>query len=145
MWNQYPLVLAQSDPAPNVNSAPKTNSNPAVNETGTTQKTENPSNGTTNPIDPATQSSPWSFAWPLVLMIVLMYLLLFLPQRKERKRRDEMITSLKKSDKVQTIGGIIGTVVEVREHEVVIKVDEKTNTKMHMTPGAIQAVVNTKD
>jgi preprotein translocase YajC subunit len=43
--------------------------------------------------------------------------------------------------KVMTIGGIKGTVTDVREDEVVVKVDESSNTKMRFTRGAIQKVV----
>ena len=143
MWNNLPLVLAQSDPAPNVN--PAVNPSPSnTNTTSTTEQSPNPAtqtDGKANTEDP----SPWGFMMPIVLMIVLMYLLLFLPQRKERKRRDSMIGELQKTDKVQTIGGLIGTVVEVRDHEVLLKIDENNNTKIHVTKGAIQAVINKKD
>ena len=47
---------------------------------------------------------------------------------------------LKKNDKVCTIGGIYGTVIEVRDKEIVIKIDESNNTKMKVTPGAIRNV-----
>jgi preprotein translocase subunit YajC len=44
--------------------------------------------------------------------------------RKEKKKRAALMASLKKHDKVQTVGGIIGTVVELTAEEVVLRVDE---------------------
>jgi preprotein translocase subunit YajC len=64
-----------------------------------------------------------------------------MPQRREKKRRAQMLDALKKGDRIQTIGGILGTVVEVREQEVVIKVDENNNTKLHFARAAIQTIL----
>ena len=48
-----------------------------------------------------------------------------------------MLQSLEKNDRVRTIGGIIGTVVEVKGDEVRLKVDESNNTKMWFSSSAI--------
>ena len=48
------------------------------------------------------------------------------------------LASIKKYDKVMTIGGIIGTVMEIREDEVILKVDDNTNTRMKFSRSAIQ-------
>ena len=48
-----------------------------------------------------------------------------------------MIQSLKKNDKVRTIGGIIGIVVDVKDDEVTLKVDESNNTKIKVAASAI--------
>lgn len=61
--------------------------------------------------------------------------------KKERKRREAMLSALARHDKVVTIGGIIGTVVDVRDDEVLLKVDENTNTKMKFTRASIQQVI----
>jgi preprotein translocase subunit YajC len=60
--------------------------------------------------------------------------------RQKEKRHREMLASLKRGDRVQTIGGILGAVVEVRDDEVVIKVDESNNTKIRLTRDAIKTV-----
>jgi preprotein translocase YajC subunit len=52
-----------------------------------------------------------------------------------------MIQSLEKNTKVRTIGGIIGTIVEVRENEVVLKIDENNNTKIKIIKGAIATTI----
>ncbi len=83
--------------------------------------------------------------WPMLAMYILiffaMYLLLFSPRRKQ-KQQEKMIKALKKNDRVRTVGGILGTVVEVRDNEVVLKVDESTNTKLRVVPGAISKLAS---
>jgi len=48
-----------------------------------------------------------------------------------------MVQSLAKNDRIQTIGGIIGTVVDVREDEITLKIDESNNTKIKILRSAI--------
>ena len=78
---------------------------------------------------------------PIILMVVVFWWIMFRPQRKERQRHAEMLKALKRNDRVQTIGGIIGTVVDARDDEVVLKVDENSNVKMHFNRGAIKEVL----
>jgi preprotein translocase subunit YajC len=73
----------------------------------------------------------------LAVMFVFMYMVLFRGPRKRQQEHNQMVQSLEKNDKVQTIGGIIGKVVDVREGEVVLKVDEANNTKIRISPAAI--------
>lgn len=61
--------------------------------------------------------------------------------RKEKKRRAEMLASVKKRDRVQTVGGIIGTVVELKGDELVLKVDEGSNTRIRFARSAVQQVI----
>jgi preprotein translocase subunit YajC len=61
--------------------------------------------------------------------------------RQDTKRHKELLANLKRGDRVQTIGGIIGSVVEARDTEIVIKVDESTNTKIRVVRDAIKRVV----
>ena len=51
-----------------------------------------------------------------------------------------MLATLAKGAKVTTVGGVLGTVVEVRDEEVVVKVDENSNTRMRFAKSAINAV-----
>jgi preprotein translocase subunit YajC len=53
-----------------------------------------------------------------------------------------MLKGLKRNDRVQTIGGILGTVVETRDDVVVLKVDEANNVKMHFNRSAIKEVLH---
>jgi preprotein translocase subunit YajC len=78
----------------------------------------------------------------IVLMGVVLVLVLFRGNRKQQKEKEALLNSLSKNTRVMTIGGIIGTVVTVREDEVVLKVDESNNTKMTFMKKAIQHVLN---
>ena len=61
--------------------------------------------------------------------------------RREKKKYEEMMASIKKNDQVRTAGGIIGSVVEVKPDVVVIKVDENSNTKITVARAKIEAVM----
>ncbi|MBK9118430.1 MAG: preprotein translocase subunit YajC [Phycisphaerales bacterium] len=78
---------------------------------------------------------------PLILIFVVFWWIMARGKSKERQRYEAMLNALKRNDKVQTISGIIGTVVEVRDSEVVLKVDETTNTKMRFNRYAIKEVI----
>jgi len=58
---------------------------------------------------------------PLIFIFVIFYFLLIRPQQKRLKAHREMITELKKGDKVITAGGVLGTVANVNDD--IIKVD----------------------
>jgi preprotein translocase subunit YajC len=73
----------------------------------------------------------------LGLMFVLMYVILFRGPRKKQQEHKKMVQTLAKNDKVRTIGGIIGTVVDIKDDEITIKVDESNNTKIKVLPSAI--------
>ncbi len=61
--------------------------------------------------------------------VVLLFVFMGRGGRKKEAARKQMLGELKKGDKVTTIGGIIGNVVEVREDEITVKVDESTRMK----------------
>ncbi len=71
----------------------------------------------------------------LILLFVLFYFLLIRPQVKVRKRHQEFLKNLKKGDRVVTSGGIWGTVVEIGDETVTLKVD--ANTRITFTKEAI--------
>jgi preprotein translocase subunit YajC len=71
------------------------------------------------------------------LMFVLMYFILFRGPRKKQQQHKQMVQTLQKNDRVRTIGGIIGTVVDVKDDEITLKVDESNNTKIKVAPSAI--------
>ncbi len=73
----------------------------------------------------------------LGLMFVLMYMILFRGPRKKQQQHKQMVQSLSKNDKIQTIGGIIGTVVDIRDDEITLKIDESNNTKIKILRSAI--------
>jgi len=62
-------------------------------------------------------------------MIAFLYFLFIRPQQKEEKERIKMINSLKKGDRVVTLGGIIGTVVRVDESAITLRTGSGTLIK----------------
>jgi preprotein translocase subunit YajC len=89
-------------------------------------------------MDPQAAGSIGSFI-PLILVFVIFYFLLIRPQQKERKRHQEMVKSLAKNDEVVTSGGIHGTIVNVKETSVVLRVDD--NAKMEVDKYAISYMI----
>ncbi len=70
--------------------------------------------------------SPWGSMLPMILaFIAIMYFLMIRPQQKREKERREMLNSLAKGDKVVTTGGMYGTVVDLSEEKVTLRVDDK--------------------
>lgn len=57
----------------------------------------------------------------LVVMVVIFYFLLIRPENKKKKQMDAMRSSLKVGDKITTIGGIVGTIVHIKEDNIVIE------------------------
>ena len=85
---------------------------------------------------PAAQSgSQWSMWIMLALIFVVMWFFMIRPQRKQQKELQNFRDSLKKGDKVVTIGGIFGTVCEIKEDGVLIEVDN--NVKILVSKQAL--------
>ena len=74
-------------------------------------------------------------------VFVLMMILSGGAAKKEKRKRAEMMASLGKHDRVQTSGGVIGTVVELKDDEVVLRVDESTNTRIRFAKSSITSVL----
>jgi preprotein translocase subunit YajC len=79
----------------------------------------------------------------LGLMFVLMYMILFRGPRKKQQQHKQMVQSLSKNDRIQTIGGIIGTVVDIKDDEITLKIDESNNTKIKILRSAISRNMST--
>lgn len=84
----------------------------------------------------------WQFL-PFLLIIVLFYFMFIRPQRSQEDKRKSMLAALKKNDRVWTIGGVYGVVVNVEREDNVatLKVDEATNAKIRVRLSAIAEVV----
>ena len=74
-------------------------------------------------------------------MLVVFYGVMLSGSRKEKKKRRDMLASIKKNDHIMTIGGIIGSVVSATDNEVTLKVDESANVKITVIRSAIQKVL----
>jgi preprotein translocase subunit YajC len=86
-----------------------------------------------------------SFLWPFLAVIAVIYLFLFSGKNKDEKKHKAMLATLKRGDRVVTMGGLIASVVDVRDDEVVLKVDESANVKERYTRSAIVSIINQSD
>ncbi len=83
-----------------------------------------------------TEANPIMAFFPLILMFGVFYFLLIRPQQKKEKDKQAMIQNIKKGDRVVTSGGILGTVVGVKDNIVVLKVGDG-DTKIEFLKSAI--------
>lgn len=101
-----------------------------------------------DPNQPLTQDLPKksnNFTFILLgLMFVVFYFMIFRGPKKKQQQQKKMIQSLQKNARVQTVGGILGTVLEVGDNEITLKVDESSNTKIKVLPSAISRVIENK-
>lgn len=81
----------------------------------------------------------FSFILPLVLMFAVFYFLLIRPNQKRQKERNNMLTALQKGDQVVTIGGLHGTIVEITDEKVTLKVAE--NVRLTFERSSVNTVV----
>jgi preprotein translocase subunit YajC len=65
----------------------------------------------------------------IILFVGVFYFLAVRPQRRQRRSHQEMLTMLKKGDEVVTIGGMFGTIKELREDYVVLEVANRVKVK----------------
>ncbi len=72
---------------------------------------------------PAAAGGQGSFWIMIILIFVVMWFFMIRPQRKQQKELEKFRNELKKGDKVVTVGGIFGTVDEIKDRTVLIKVD----------------------
>jgi preprotein translocase subunit YajC len=87
------------------------------------------------PVSPA--ATILSFA-PFIAIMVLFYFLMIYPQSKERKKRDAMLNAIQRGDRVLTRGGIYGTVADIKEKILILKINE--NNKVEVDRSFIETV-----
>lgn len=110
-------------------------------ETATTA--QNGANGATGPDTKETPSMN-PIMWIMLPLLLVYMIFMFRGPKKKQQEHQKMVQSLSKNDRVRTIGGIFGTVLDVRDDEIVLKIDEATNTKMRVSPQAIATVLTDK-
>ena len=77
--------------------------------------------------------SPWMSLAFIILLIVVFWLFFIRPQSKKAKEEQKFRESLQKGDKVVTIGGFHGKIVEVKETTVVISLAPNTEVEVEKT------------
>jgi preprotein translocase subunit YajC len=83
------------------------------------------------PVDPNAPQPPGWVQWvPIFVMVAVFYLLLIRPQSKQRKERENMLSALKKGDRVVTQGGFVVTVVSVNGDLLDVKLNDETKAKL---------------
>ncbi|MEN6308906.1 MAG: preprotein translocase subunit YajC [Anaerohalosphaeraceae bacterium] len=113
---------------------------PAGEAPATTTTTQ--TDGTAAPTQPVKPQNVWPQVLLMVFLFVLMYFMLFRAPKKRQQEQQKMVASLKKNDRVRTIGGVFGTIIDVRDDEIVLKIDEANNTKIRIIPSAIAQVLS---
>ncbi|MGI6727829.1 MAG: preprotein translocase subunit YajC [Anaerovoracaceae bacterium] len=78
---------------------------------------------------------------PLFLLIIIMYFLLIRPQKKREKQVNTMRANIKAGDEIVTIGGIYGTVMRVKDDNLVIQVGAD-KTKLEIARWSVSNLVN---
>ncbi len=78
---------------------------------------------------------------PIFVIILLLWVFMFRSKRREDRKKKDLLGAIKRGDRVQTIGGILGKVVEVEKEKILLKVDESSNTKIWFSRNAIFRVV----
>ncbi|MDD4189008.1 MAG: preprotein translocase subunit YajC [Eubacteriales bacterium] len=86
-----------------------------------------------------TGGSIWLTVGYMAIFLVIMYLLIFLPQKKRDKKAKAMLSALEVGNSVTTIGGITGTIVNIKDDEVTIETSIE-KTKINFKKSAIGQV-----
>ena len=90
-----------------------------------------------NPNQPA-WAQAISTMMPIALIFVVFYFMLIRPEQKRRKETQKLIESLKSGDKIVTSSGILGTVTNVKEKTVIVRIAD--NVKVEILRSAVQTV-----
>ncbi len=125
-------VAAQDEQAPETITSEPMNEN-----SGAPGMTEGPADANSKQVPAPRARGFGQFQILLIIVMIVFVFMMFRGPRKKQAEHRKMVQSLKKNDRVRTIGGIYGTVVDVREDEIVLKIDESSNTKIKVTPSAI--------
>ena len=76
------------------------------------------------------QVSPLVNLLPAVALFLIMYFLLIRPQQRRQQEHQKMISNLKKHDEVVTVGGLHGTVINVKDDTVTLRVDDTVKVEV---------------
>jgi len=83
----------------------------------------------------AAQPNAIASLMPIIFIFGIFYFLLIRPQQKKQKEHEKMAQELKKNDEVVTNGGIHGTVVNVKDDTLILRIDE--NVKVEINKKAV--------
>jgi preprotein translocase subunit YajC len=92
---------------------------------------------------PEQAGNPLIQLFPLLVVFMIFYFLVFKPEKDKQNRHRKQISDLKKNDLVVTVGGIHGTVVNVKPTTLVIRIDD--SVKIEVDKEAIKTIKDSKD
>lgn len=94
---------------------------------------------------PGVQQAPSALSqyFPLIIfgLFGFMMLSMIMNGRKDKKKRAEMLAQIGRKDRVQTIGGVIGTIVEIKGDEFLIESDRASNTRLWVTRASVSTIL----
>jgi preprotein translocase subunit YajC len=85
-------------------------------------------------------NSTLTMVLPFIAIAALFYFMFMVPDQKKRKEHQRLLQNLKQNDQVVTMGGILGTVVNVQKDYIVLRIDDNTNARMRVLRSAILRV-----
>ena len=86
--------------------------------------------------------SPFMMFVPIIMVFIVFYLLMIRPQQKKQRQHQNLLSQLRKGDRVVTNGGIFGIIADVKEHVVVLRITEEV--KIEVAKSAIATVIEKK-
>ncbi len=86
-------------------------------------------------------SNPIKSMLPLmIIMFAVMYFLILRPQKQKEKKRQEMISNVRKQDRIVTAGGVHGVVTSVKENDIIVRIDDAKDVKIKIEKSAVTSV-----
>ncbi|MBX3472524.1 MAG: preprotein translocase subunit YajC [Planctomycetes bacterium] len=82
--------------------------------------------------------------FPLLLGVAFVYFFIIRPQKREQDEKQKLLASIKKNDRVITTGGMYGTIVNIKEDEVTLRVDDQAKVKVRFAKASIARVLGTE-
>jgi preprotein translocase subunit YajC len=92
------------------------------------------------PVPKPGQSSPMTFLIMMAVIFAIIYFMMIMPQKKKQKETQNMLNNVKKGDRIVTIGGLLGTVGNVKETTVMVKIAD--NTVVEFRKSSIASILN---
>lgn len=83
-------------------------------------------------------ANPFIQLFPLILIFIIFYFLLIRPQKSKEKEHQKMLANLSKNDEIVTSSGIHGTIVNIKDKLVIVRIDE--NVKIELDKNCVAIV-----
>ncbi len=77
---------------------------------------------------------------PIIILFAIFYFMLIRPQQRKEKERQKMIAELRAGRKITFAGGLIGTIVEAKEHTFIVELH--SGATVEIARGSVAAVVD---